>query len=623
MVVAESIPLELRQMVQWVVWSFEVRDGKKTKVPYSPMTGRRAAVNDPDCWVSFEDAIKFLGIAKGVDGIGFVFSEADDYCGVDIDGCIVAGEIKPNAMKIIEQLGGYTEISPSGKGIKIIVRAKLGEGRRGKGIEIYDRGRFFTVTGQKIHDMAGEVIPERQEVIDSLANEVSPKAKPTNGSPTRNGVKAFRDHEVIDRIKESKQGSKFEALWAGDIGTYDSASEADLALCNMLAFWSGGDEAQVDRLYRASGLMREKWNGTRGNSTYGKITIDAAFAGRSDFYHPYSEVLPEHSNVRDGPQDGKGFEWLSDLKRLDASDKWLWEGYINRGGITLLSALWKAGKTTLISHLLRAFRGGAEMFCGKPIAKAKILVVTEEDEATWCERQEMLIIEESTHHVGMICRPFIGRSNNKSWVEFIEKAAAIVDANDFDLVIIDTLAKLWPVKDENSASMVDEALMPLWAIVKNGRTALLLVHHLRKGDGMEATGSRGSGALTAFVETIVEFRRFDQQSRSCTKRVLDGFGRYKETDGELVLDLTPAGYVACGDRDEANALNLVEKIADILPKTAPGVSYGDLVESWPDETVPRKKVMLATLRQGTECGAFERTGSGMKGNPYTYWMPEK
>jgi putative DNA primase/helicase len=158
--ILENIPDELKDLNQFVVWRNEERDGELTKVPYQPAAPeRRAKSNDPATWSALE-------IAHGVfscgpwDGIGFVFSPDDPYSGIDFDGCLVDGNVAEWAWEWIAELlsaGAYGEISPSGKGIKFFCLARLpgaggkrtiGEGQH-TGIEIYDRSRYFAVTGEK------------------------------------------------------------------------------------------------------------------------------------------------------------------------------------------------------------------------------------------------------------------------------------------------------------------------------------------------------------------------------------------------------------------------------------------------------------------------------------------
>ncbi|MEM1182923.1 MAG: DNA primase, partial [Acidobacteriota bacterium] len=148
----KSVPEELKCLSQWVVWRSETRQGKKTKLPYCSRTGRPAKANDPATWSSFDEACRALA---GNDGVGFVFSEEDPYLGIDLDNVIDEnGALCDWASRLLERFGSgaYVEVSPSGRGLHLIVKAqkpgdrcrrKLGRGA----IEIYDRSRYFTVTG--------------------------------------------------------------------------------------------------------------------------------------------------------------------------------------------------------------------------------------------------------------------------------------------------------------------------------------------------------------------------------------------------------------------------------------------------------------------------------------------
>lgn len=148
------IPLELKERVQWVLWRSELRDGKSTKVPYTPM-GRRASSTDPTTWSSFEEVER---VARRFDGLGFVFSAADPYVGLDFDNCFTEeGDLHPEARRLIDRLDSYTEVSPSGKGVHVIIKAKLNGHRNrtsttpwGGSFECYGHSRFFTITGKKI-----------------------------------------------------------------------------------------------------------------------------------------------------------------------------------------------------------------------------------------------------------------------------------------------------------------------------------------------------------------------------------------------------------------------------------------------------------------------------------------
>lgn len=324
------------------------------------------------------------------------------------------------------------------------------------------------------------------------------------------------------------------------------------------------------------------------------------------------------------------FKWMSELRLREANDKWLWNGYISRGGVTMLSALWKAGKSTLLSHLIRAFDGRSELFLGLPITPARILYVSEEHEELWAERRDELNIGD---HVGIRCRPFRGRPSPAEWAKFIGEVVHAVQEYRFDLVVMDTISKLWPVREENDAGQVEDALMPVWAITDTG-AGLVLVHHNRKSDGKEFTGSRGSGGLPAFCETLVEFRRASDESKD-RKRLLTGGGRYRETPDKLLIELTPAGYVSHGDPDEFTpdqkvqfGTGNVQRRADWMEATAAfmpddlmrAITYGELQSHLKAELGHgvRREEILNWLAERVKAGEYQRIGSGTKSSPHRW-----
>jgi putative DNA primase/helicase len=155
--VKEKIPAEMQSYRAWVVWRYIVRGGKETKVPHDPLTGFRASSTDSRTWRSFEEAVAAYENG-GYAGVGFVLSSGDQYTGVDLDHCRdpESGELADWAALMIERLGGYAEVSPSGRGVHVIVRGDLPEGTRHKvagahgAIEAYSTQRFLTVTGEAL-----------------------------------------------------------------------------------------------------------------------------------------------------------------------------------------------------------------------------------------------------------------------------------------------------------------------------------------------------------------------------------------------------------------------------------------------------------------------------------------
>jgi hypothetical protein len=284
-------PLSLELQPQWVAWQqtpSRKPGGKAGKVPINPHTGRRASTTDPATWGSYEEA-GARATRDGLAGVGFVFRADGGLVGVDLDGCrdAASGALVPWAADFIRRLESYTEVSPSGTGVHVLVRGALPAGRRRKGsVEMYDRARFFTVTGKRLPDTPAE-IAERTDVLAAIHSETfaSPnREQATPTSPAPGAVARVTDDELLARAVAAQNGAKFDSLWRGDTTGYDSASEADAALCCHLAFWTGKDAAQIDTLFRQSALMRNKWDERRGSSTYGAQTIASAIAQTSDVY---------------------------------------------------------------------------------------------------------------------------------------------------------------------------------------------------------------------------------------------------------------------------------------------------------------------------------------------------
>lgn len=252
-------------------------------------------------------------------------------------------------------------------------------------------------------------------------------------------------------------------------------------------------------------------------------------------------AVPEFKTREDGDYERR-FRWASELSAPSTAEDWIWRGYLPRAGTVLLSALWKAGKTTLLTHLLRALAADGE-FLGQPVKAARVLYVSEEGERHWVRRRDAMSIGD---HCGFYLQPFKGRPSLADWVGFVADLCADVEKHKFDLVVFDTLAKLWPVREENDAGVVDEALVHLWELTKRG-AGVLLIHHLRKSGGQEYTASRGSGALSAFPDLLIELTRFDPKAKSCGKRVLSARGRYDETPTEdVVIELVDGVYRSLG-----------------------------------------------------------------------------
>lgn len=280
-----NFPQELRNLAQWVLWRYEPNaKGDLTKVPYS-VDGRRASSTDPVTWSTFEK-VTAVYVRGGYSGVSFAVCEHDPYLGVDLDHCLIDGQLDPLRASWVESLSSYTEITPSGEGLRVWVRAVVpGERKKNsqQDVELYDDKRFFTVTG---NHFAGTptTIKNRQGAVTALYNQLFPQPS-TVTQPRPTTPITLDDQELLNRMFSARNGAAIRALWAGDLSAHGSPSEADLALCNHLAFWTGRDAERMDRFFRQSGLMRDKWDQrARSGETYGQGTISRAIDATREVY---------------------------------------------------------------------------------------------------------------------------------------------------------------------------------------------------------------------------------------------------------------------------------------------------------------------------------------------------
>lgn len=263
----DVIPGELKSLIQWCVWRYELPQGdsKPTKVPYNPVTGAKMASNDPQTWCAFGQAVD---AAPRYDGIGFVFSARDPYCGIDLDDPFAlkedgspkfasekAQEIATRHGAILNEIPSYAEWSPSGRGLHIITKAKVPHGRRRDAVEVYSDLRFFTMTGNVYR---ADPIIDAGEKVNLLWSQMSP--------PKHEGMNGFApdfmqnddDATVFDMAAKASNGDKFTALYNGNWQEYySSQSEADFALIDIIAYYTQFTP-QIMRMFRDSALGKRK-----------------------------------------------------------------------------------------------------------------------------------------------------------------------------------------------------------------------------------------------------------------------------------------------------------------------------------------------------------------------------
>lgn len=245
----------------------------------SPNTYHHARSNEPSDWSDFYKAKMFASQCGNMDGLAFVLTQGVVF--VDIDHSIdEKGELSPLAKKLLSEFPDtYAERSCSGHGIHILMKENLPKDCMKRnddiGLEMYDTKWFCCITG--------DVIDNRTQLID-YSGKAEEVAKSLMGRKVANSVpKPYYGHptlsesQINEKASRSKSGTKFMRLYSGDIIGYNSQSSADLALVSMIAFYMQ-DPEQIDHIFRNSGLYRDKWDSPRGDSTYGRMTIETSLS---------------------------------------------------------------------------------------------------------------------------------------------------------------------------------------------------------------------------------------------------------------------------------------------------------------------------------------------------------
>src|SRR5258706_5616416 len=214
-----SIPDELKQLDSWVVWKLESRRDKNgvdrlDKVPYSPNTNSRASTAESGTWASYEEALATFQHGQ-YNGLGFVFSDEDDYVFLDLDKCGSDQGVNELAAWVLEEAASYTEVSQSGKGLHIIVRGrKPGDACKNStlGFEMYSRGRFCAMTGD-VYD-GRRAITACDEALERVYRRVWPNVKQKKPASIRPRIAIdCPDEDVLKRAREASDGERFERLW--------------------------------------------------------------------------------------------------------------------------------------------------------------------------------------------------------------------------------------------------------------------------------------------------------------------------------------------------------------------------------------------------------------------------
>ena len=389
----ENIPGEMKGLSNWVNWNYLWKDEQQrwTKPLLNPKGLRFADKTKPDTWGTFAAACDNLRTRSDI-GIGFCIGTTacpTEYIAIDLDHVLTDGKITdPAALDIFETLDSYTEITPSGEGLHIWIRATAAADRRtrkGK-VEIYDCNHpaYLTVTGNifgnrtTIENRTAEI----KEVIEKYLSNDAPD--PQHPAPALSPVAKLPDSDFDIVQKMCDRNPAADRLWNGNMSDYPRGNEqydhsaADQALTNYLAYWANYDAATIDRLFRQSKLMRPKWDeihDRQNNRTYGQMTIDLAMSGHtprtftaapnqsqdnntgSETPRPDSQMkAPEDIYLHSAAQARAAFEDMILIQTKPISTGFVYLNQLLDGGLypglITMGAVTGEGKTTLALQMM-------------------------------------------------------------------------------------------------------------------------------------------------------------------------------------------------------------------------------------------------------------------------------
>lgn len=506
-----SLPESMKAVPRWVLWRAELHNGETRKVPYSA-SGSKASVADAATWCGFDLASAVLESAgSGYSGLGFMLGAG--FMGVDIDNCL-SNNLAPNswAVEIVERIGSYTEISPSGTGLHVIVRGSLPMGPRRTQVgpcrlEMYDSNRYFTVTGRLLDSRYGSIVEAEETIGQIYAQHFGFKAVLGPPKDLSANESSLGPDDVLCRFANLSNSESAIALFNGDDSAYgDDTSAADLAFCNYARQALGEDPGAIDRAYRVSARYRVKWDERHSADglTYGSMTINQSLTsvGAPNNY----TALTTRSGAR--------------LQLIRASDvqvtalEWFMPNRIPKSELVVFEGDGGIGKTTVALDIIARATSGRALPDGTKLEKPpNALILAEED------------------GLSHLTARLIAASADLSRVKFIEYVSlngadrAFVLPDDIQLLrdaIMASGAQLFyldalfnHLNPKLKATLYQDmrtALVPLAQTAHELETTIIVTRHWMKARGSASERGLGSADVRNVSRATLTFGRHPQRS---------------------------------------------------------------------------------------------------------------
>lgn len=472
----DNIPADLKNSPRWIVWRVEERDGKPTKVPYNSRTKKRCIGPHDEWGGTYEEAVESV---LDFSGLGYVFGEGR-FIGIDLDKCATDGRLESWAQEIVNALNSYTEWSPSGKGVHVLVEGKLPDGgnRRGR-VEMYNRGRYFTVTGQRLEGSSPNI--EQRDLNDLHTRMLA------------GTLETFSEKKSLvitaPEVDESASGIEFRAIWD---------------LCKIL----GPDSIRIETEVRRALPWREKWETRRGKDTYlayNILRIVEKYKASDEYKKPGVMLASEDIPVL-VTRTTEEFVQDTTIKPRDPLLS------INGSQFPLITTYslneiyaWRGtGKTNFVIGLANCFASGEKWLYFTPQRPMRVLLV--EGEMPESSLQERMRAQKAGHtNFHFACVDFqpgkvIPSLFDTRGQRMIENKITEVQS---EIVILDSISSLFGFETNEEANW--SAINPWFVKLRNTGIALFTTHHA--GKSMMQLGPRGHSKSQDPLDVSIKLNR--------------------------------------------------------------------------------------------------------------------
>jgi len=308
--------------------------------------------------------------------------------------------------------------------------------------------------------------------------------------------------------------------------------------------------------------------------------------------------------------------WDAQVASLpETAADWVLPGFLARGNMTLLTSMWKAGKTTLLAHLLAHRYSGKPLF-DLPVSPGKTIVITEEPRSIWADRCRHF------NFGGQLClyaEPFALLPTANEWNDLLQDVATVQAEHQIDLLVIDSLTHF--LRAENSASAVLDLLMPIRALAAQGM-AVLLMHHPRKQGASTGNAGRGHGSIQSEVDISIEMRLAGLNHDTRARRFYCQ-SRHADTPRHLQFALNADGtdYTVIARVDADDFSEHWDVLRMVLEDAPQKLTRQDILDEWPDDfPKPAMTALSKWLVNAVAANLIQVEGTGRKADPFRYWV---